>query len=351
MFAGSAPASRIVTFSCGHIVPPDALACFTVAAGPTHVPFNFRHGARSGAALMTELGRALVSIAAVIPAGIVVFLPSYEYLRVLLAHLSQPGAAPPAGSEGGGGGSAFAAAALAAALPPSFPVKPALSSMLARLALKKRLFCEPKQASEVDTVWGGYAAAARAPPPPEMESGSSGNSSSSSSSAPRGALLFAVVGGKMSEGINFSDDLARGVVMVGMPYGNPADPELRERMAYLDRRGAAAVVAASHAGGSGSGSGGGSGAHAASSPGREYYENLCLRAVNQSIGRSIRHAGDHAVILLLDQRYSAPAVRAKLPGWIGDRVSVQEAWGPVVGGVGNFFRAKRKGGEGGGGRT
>jgi chromosome transmission fidelity protein 1 len=144
---------------------------------------------------------------------------------------------------------------------------------------------------------------------------------------PRGALLFAVVGGKMSEGINFSDDLARAVVMVGMPYGNPADPELRERMAYLDRRG-----------------GGARGASApppASSPGREYYENLCLRAVNQSIGRSIRHVEDHAVILLLDQRYAAPAVRAKLPGWISDRVVVQEGWGPVAAGVGAFFREKR----------
>jgi chromosome transmission fidelity protein 1 len=50
---------------------------------------------------------------------------------------------------------------------------------------------------------------------------------------------------------------------------------------------------------------------------------------------------DHAVILLLDQRYAAPAVRAKLPGWIGDRVVVQEGWGPVAAGVGAFFREKR----------
>jgi hypothetical protein len=152
--------------------------------------------------------------------------------------------------------------------------------------------------------------------------GSNAASSASTPSTTTGAMLFSVVGGKMSEGINFSDDLARAVVVVGLPFPNPSDLELKERLTYLDSR-------------AGSANGGGSG-------GKEYYENLCMRAVNQSIGRSIRHARDHAVIVLLDHRYATPRIKSKLPGWIADRVTDHAVWNTVAATVGAFFRHKRE---------
>jgi chromosome transmission fidelity protein 1 len=124
------------------------------------------------------------------------------------------------------------------------------------------------------------------------------------SADPRGALLFSVIGGKLSEGINFSDNLGRCVMVVGLPFPNLETPEWKAKMQYLDSRAAARGEPMGKAS-------------------REHAENVCMRAVNQAIGRAIRHKGDWASILLFDARYAQQRVQAKLPGWIKESMPVR----------------------------
>ena len=46
-------------------------------------------------------------------------------------------------------------------------------------------------------------------------------------------LVVSVMSGKLSEGINFSDDLARCIAVIGMPYPNSNNLILKEKMKLL----------------------------------------------------------------------------------------------------------------------
>lgn len=81
----------------------------------------------------------------------------------------------------------------------------------------------------------------------------------------------------------------------------------------------------------------------AKAAGREFYDNACMRAVNQSIGRAIRHREDYAVIALFDKRYNSNRIASKLPTWIQDGMvqdRAEKPFGDAMAHIGRFFRAK-----------
>lgn len=66
-----------------------------------------------------------------------------------------------------------------------------------------------------------------------------------------------------------------------MPFADSRDPILREKLSQADKINP--------------------------NSSKRLYEAMCMKVVNQSIGRSIRHIGDYAAILLLDKRFQIPA--------------------------------------------
>uniref|UniRef100_A0A7N6AJN6 Helicase ATP-binding domain-containing protein n=1 Tax=Anabas testudineus TaxID=64144 RepID=A0A7N6AJN6_ANATE len=270
LFSAGVGEERITEFSCGHVIPPENILPLVLCSGPSGQELDFTFQNRDSPRMMDETGRILSNICNVVPGGVVCFFPSYDYSRRIIAHWEASGA-------------------------------------LSRLSNKKKIFQEPKKANQVEQVLSDFS---RCIQRCALDGGGL-----------TGALLFSVVGGKMSEGINFSDDLGRCVVMVGMPYPNIKSPELQEKMSYLDKH-------LPHVGGR--------------SPGQALIENLCMKAVNQSIGRAIRHRGDYSSIVLCDRRYSRPATLSKLPTWIKARTSTHTSFGPAFAALRKFFLEKKQ---------
>ncbi|KAL1454053.1 hypothetical protein WDU94_010346 [Cyamophila willieti] len=253
------PNSRIHHFSCGHVIPKDNILPLVLCAGPSNRKFDLTFENRTKAETLKEISMTIANLCNIVPKGTVCFFPSYDYEALVYNYMSE-------------------------------------NQFVERISKKKTIFREPKKSSEVDKVLSDYAKAV------EKEGG--------------GALLLSVIGGKLSEGLNFSDDLGRCVIVVGMPYANIKSLYIQEKMKYLDT-------------------------HLKQGAGQEYYRNSCMKAVNQSIGRAIRHANDYASMVLLDVRYGSPHVQQLLPGWIKERLQVHDSFGPMFKSIGVFFQSKK----------
>ncbi|KAF7693618.1 ATP-dependent DNA helicase DDX11 [Cucumispora dikerogammari] len=104
-----------------------------------------------------------------------------------------------------------------------------------------------------------------------------------SSNVGKYAVLYTVLGGALSEGINFADDLCRLLIIVGVPY-----PTLE--MALYERQ--------------------------------QYYKNqdidimkcMAFKTVNQALGRALRHKNDWASMVLIDSRYKTQ--KNNITSWI-----------------------------------
>ena len=145
----------------------------------------------------------------------------------------------------------------------------------------------------------------------------------------QGAILLAVCRGKASEGIDFSDAMCRCVIIIGIPYAPFTDLKVKLRREYLDNRSKQQTIlndrlmAAVSRGQSlesvqmddvplASVSNFNSPPYS----GDEWYAINAHRAVNQSVGRVIRHRKDFGTILLMDDRYTSKTSIERLSKWM-----------------------------------
>ncbi|CAG5124041.1 unnamed protein product [Candidula unifasciata] len=115
-----------------------------------------------------------------------------------------------------------------------------------------------------------------------------------------GAIFFAVCRGKVSEGLDFADNFARAVITVGIPYPNFKDVQVELKRKYNDQHRQSRGLLS----------------------GSEWYEIQAFRALNQALGRCIRHKHDWGALIIVDDRFVRTAEKycKGLSKWVRNKV-------------------------------
>ncbi|XP_020235482.1 regulator of telomere elongation helicase 1 homolog [Cajanus cajan] len=135
-----------------------------------------------------------------------------------------------------------------------------------------------------------------------------------------GAVFFAVCRGKVSEGLDFADHAGRAVVITGLPFATSNDPKVRLKREYLDQQSRP------------------QGELLKILTGDEWYNQQASRAVNQAVGRVIRHRYDYGAIIFCDERFSQPHRQSQVSRWIQPHIKCFSRFGEVVFTLSRFFR-------------
>uniref|UniRef100_A0A7E4VTR8 General transcription and DNA repair factor IIH helicase subunit XPD n=1 Tax=Panagrellus redivivus TaxID=6233 RepID=A0A7E4VTR8_PANRE len=208
-----------------------------VGKGNDQVEISSKFEARDDTAVIRNYGNLLQEMSKCVPDGMVVFFPSYTYMESLVAAWAK-------------------------------------TRLLDDLTKHKLIFMETTDAVETAHALEQYVRA--------CETG-------------RGAILFSVARGKVSEGIDFAHHLGRAVIMLGIPFVFTEGRILRARLEYLrdefDIRE------------------------------NDFLTFDAMRHAAQCVGRAIRGKTDYGVLVFADRRYGKIDKRTKLPRWIQNNLS------------------------------
>ncbi|DBB06555.1 TPA: Regulator of telomere elongation helicase 1 [Trebouxia sp. C0004] len=259
-----------------HVIDPSQVWVGVVPVGPKGTALNSSYQNRDSREYKEDLGYAVVNFARMVPDGLLVFFPSYGVLKSCTDFWKNT-------SVGGAGGSIWE-----------------------RIVKHKLPVVEPRDSADFPTAAQDFRDKLNDP-------------------SASGAIFLAVCRGKVSEGLDFSDRAGRAVIITGIPYAMKTDPKVRLKKEVLDEsiRGNAkqrALVGAT------------------SLNGDQWYVQQASRAVNQAMGRVIRHRRDYGAIIMCDERFQTPGARKQLSSWLRGLVQVYPNFGAVSGSLTKFFR-------------
>lgn len=147
---------------------------------------------------------------------------------------------------------------------------------------QKRIFVEPQTKAEFLDAMKNYYATINDP-------------------KTNGATFMAVMRGKVSEGLDFADMYGRAVIVTGIPFAPSKDPRVLLKKQYLNDN-------KNH-----------------KLNGNDWYVLDSIRAINQAIGRVIRHKDDYGGIFFCDNRFHQRRNQGYISEWIQNHLQNQNS--------------------------
>jgi fanconi anemia group J protein len=222
-----------------HVIQENQLLVAIAKKCPNGFDLKGDHRHSSKAEYLDGIGQSIFSLASKIPSGVLVFVPSGKMLSKFRSRWSE-------------------------------------SMLLSQIETIKHVFFENELGSSSEDIYSQYVSACN------MD---------------KGAILFCVYRGKMSEGIDFKNQLARGVICVGIPYPNNQSIHMKQLLKYHEEFSEEKGIMSKS----------------------DWYDALTYRALNQALGRCIRHQNDWGCIVFLDSRFSSDRIN-NLSKWVRTRV-------------------------------
>ncbi|MHC1597876.1 MAG: ATP-dependent DNA helicase [Methermicoccaceae archaeon] len=142
----------------------------------------------------------------------------------------------------------------------------------------KRLFCEPREARRIPSLLRDFFACA----------------------TDGGAVMLAVCGGKLSEGIDYVGSSLKGAAVIGLPLSAYTGVQRRINQYYVRRYGRERGMLLA-------------------------YTLPALNRAMQALGRVLRSEHDTGVLMLCDSRFASPNVAQHLPTWLKEEMVMVDA--------------------------
>ncbi|GJY32323.1 fanconi anemia group J protein, partial [Tanacetum coccineum] len=256
-----------------HVINVDSqLWAGVIHSGPNHYPLNASYKTSESFDFQDAVGASLEEICKVVPGGCLVFFPSYKLMDKLRSRWSQTG-------------------------------------QWKRLNAQKPVCVEPRGAQEdfenvlkdyYDTIRQGNKPTTTARRRGKKVDAIGSSATMSNGNIKNGATFLAVCRGKVSEGIDFSDENARAVIIVGIPFPNVYDIKVSEKKKYNDAYKSSKGLLS----------------------GNEWYCQQAFRALNQAA----------------DERFRQERNLAYLSKWLRNSIRQYDDFGQSLEGLKSFFR-------------